>query len=176
MLVVPGRREPGQAGVPPRMRRTAVAGSGRRLRSRPTADAGSGTVWVLTGCVLAWVAALAVICVAGVRTDRHRAASAADLAALAAARHAVDRPDRVCAMARRTAADNGARLTSCTVAGLEVTVEVVLPARTWPATVTARAAAGPGSGAPHPRPPPAIDIRRAMAWTRQAVCHAAADP
>ncbi|MFC3999953.1 Rv3654c family TadE-like protein [Nocardiopsis sediminis] len=112
-------------------------------RAGTAPDRGSGTVWTLVLCMIVWFTALAVLVVAGVRADRHRAATAADLAAVAGARDAAHGSRLACATAREVAAANDARLTSCTVTGLILHTEVSTPTRTWPGNVTARAAAGP---------------------------------
>ncbi|MDA8370190.1 MAG: flp pilus-assembly TadE/G-like family protein [Nocardiopsaceae bacterium] len=127
-----------------------------RLRTLRTArwaagpETGSGTIWVLTLCLLIWFTAFTVVLVAGIRTDRHRAATAADLAALAGAGQAAQGQDRSCAAARRTAEANGARLVDCALTGLVLQAKVRVPARTWPGTVTARARAGPVEGGDSP--------------------------
>ncbi|MFC4564001.1 Rv3654c family TadE-like protein [Nocardiopsis mangrovi] len=135
-----------------RFRRASPSGPGPGRRSERTSragaaeaatDRGSGTVWTLLLCVIVWCTALAVVVVAGVRVDRHRAATAADLAAVAGAREAARGTRPACAAARDVAAANGARLTSCTVSGLILHAEVSTPTRTWPGATTARAAAGP---------------------------------
>lgn len=78
-----------------------------------------------------------------VAVARHRAASAADLAALAGARHLLD--GTACAQARAAAARNGAELARCRVDGSRVDVEVAL--RVGPlGTARARSAAGPSAG------------------------------
>src|SRR5690606_4832410 len=127
----------------------------RRLRMRPPAlDRGSGTVWVLTFAMLVWACVVAIVVVASVRVDRHRAAAAADLAALAGAEQAASGADRACAVARRTAHANQARLVDCTVSGLTVTVTVAVPGRIGPAQLTAVSRAGP-VGAAHKAVSPA---------------------
>ncbi|WP_052745576.1 Rv3654c family TadE-like protein [Allosalinactinospora lopnorensis] len=121
-----------------------------RPDGRPSgSDSGSGTVWMLTLCMLIWFSASAVVVVAGVRTDRHRAATAADLAALSGARQVLNGKETPCAEAREVAEANNARLTECEVSGLTVYTEVRVTVRTWPGEVTARARAGPvGLGSP----------------------------
>jgi secretion/DNA translocation related TadE-like protein len=66
---------------------------------------------------------------------RHRAQSAADLAALAAAVHAAEGPDRACGHARRIASANAARLVSCRI---EIS-DVIVTAEVQPAGVAALA-------------------------------------
>ena len=81
---------------------------------RDAGDRGSATLWVLSGCVLLFLAGA----VASARTEavlaRHRAETAADLAALAAATRLGTGGDP-CAAAQPIAAANGARLAGCRV-------------------------------------------------------------
>ncbi|MFJ6798419.1 Rv3654c family TadE-like protein [Streptomyces sp. NPDC091268] len=72
---------------------------------------------------------------------RHRAAAAADLAALAAAATWAHGPEAACATARRVAEAQAARLTACLVAGEEV--QVTARAATGPFTPPIRSRAGP---------------------------------
>ena len=55
---------------------------------------------------------------------RHRAAAAADLAALAAAKHAIEGPQVACAAASTVARAQGADLRSCQLEGWEAVVTV----------------------------------------------------
>jgi secretion/DNA translocation related TadE-like protein len=67
-----------------------------------------------------------------VLTAQHRAASAADLAALAAASQLWSSPDTACAAASEVAAANHARLLSCEVAADSVVVSVgLVPDHSW---------------------------------------------
>jgi secretion/DNA translocation related TadE-like protein len=96
------------------------------------------TVVVLIGAVLASLGAVAVA--------RHRAASVADLAALAAASRVLDGPGPACDAARSVAASSGGTLTECRLAGAiaEVTAQVRPPGRLGHlGSATARARAGP---------------------------------
>jgi secretion/DNA translocation related TadE-like protein len=114
---------------------------------RVAEERGSATVWViaLTG-VLAAIGVAAVLVGAAV-VGRHRASAAADLAALAAAEHAVRGDPAACAAAGEVAGANGARLTACTVGDAAVVdVAVAVPVRLGPLGVSqagARARAGP---------------------------------
>ncbi|QVQ50363.1 flp pilus-assembly TadE/G-like family protein [Spiractinospora alimapuensis] len=110
-----------------------------------TRDRGSGTIWVLTWCVLVWFVALTFVLLGSVRVDRHRAATAADLAALATAQRDARGASTPCAAAEEVAAANDAELVECTVRGTVADITVELPLRHWPATVTARSRAGPGT-------------------------------
>lgn len=118
---------------------------------------GSASVWLLalSMVVVALIAASTVVMAA--LTTRTRAASAADLAALAAAGHALDGPAAACVVARRIAEANGARLLHCQVRDAVADVVAVVTLRWpgpgwqglgWPAAVRSRA--GPADG---PRPP-----------------------
>lgn len=114
----------------------------RRLRS----DGGVATVLVLAlSGVLALVAGL-VVSLAAVAVARQRAASVADLAALAAAARVVDGPRAACARAERLALDSGATLLDCrlvgSVAEVEAQVRPVGPLGRLGAA-SARARAGP---------------------------------
>jgi secretion/DNA translocation related TadE-like protein len=92
---------------------------------------------VLIGAALAVVTAIVV--------DHRGAQSAADLAALAAARGLAEGGDG-CAIASATAAANGARVTLCDVSGRVVYIEVVVPGPHWlgqRSDLAARSRAGP---------------------------------
>ncbi|MEV7561506.1 Rv3654c family TadE-like protein [Streptomyces sp. NPDC089795] len=104
-------------------------------------DRGSATVWAalvatVLGAVFGGVLLLGQVVVA-----RHRAAAAADLAALAAAATWAHGPETACATARRVARAQGAALVGCLVRGevAEVTAEVAA----GPFTPAVRARAGP---------------------------------
>jgi secretion/DNA translocation related TadE-like protein len=106
-------------------------------------DQGSGTVWVLTWCLLLWFVTLSVLLTAGVRAERHRASLAADLAALAAAERTLAGEQEACRRAADTAEANNARLRSCLLDGPFAEVTVARSLRHWPVTLTAHARAGP---------------------------------
>lgn len=115
-------------------------------RRRRGAEHGSATLLVL-GCAVVVLAVGVVGSVLGAAIAvRHRAAAAADLAALAAAREAIFGPTAACTAAARIAGVNGGRLRSCTLAGSIATVEVSVAPRgvlaRFPAPV-GRARAGP---------------------------------
>ncbi|MFI6579421.1 Rv3654c family TadE-like protein [Nocardiopsis sp. NPDC050513] len=113
-------------------------------------DGGSATVLTVGLCGLLVLAALAVLHPAAVRLDRHRAATAADLAALAAATGAVHGTEDACALGRSTAEANGASLDACAVTGLTVEVETSVRSAVLDRPVTARSRAGPVTDPPHP--------------------------
>jgi secretion/DNA translocation related TadE-like protein len=103
-------------------------------------DSGAATVWA--AIVFAAVAALAVavIGVGAAVAARHRAAAAADLAALAGAGRAWSGESVACAAAQDISARMSTELRSCALDGLTVTVRVGrrLAAFGW-AEATARA-------------------------------------
>jgi secretion/DNA translocation related TadE-like protein len=94
----------------------------RRLLS---GERGSATVWVVALAGLVAALGAAGVLVGAAVTARHRATSAADLAALAAASHAVVGDPAACAVAARIASANGAVLAGCAqLPGAQVQVEV----------------------------------------------------
>jgi secretion/DNA translocation related TadE-like protein len=96
-------------------------GTGRRRRSN---DRGSATIWA-AGVIAALLVIAAAVLEVGAATDtRHRADSAADLAALAAAEYAPDGEPSACGRARWVAAGMNARLDSCRLAGWDALVVV----------------------------------------------------
>ncbi|MFJ3977519.1 Rv3654c family TadE-like protein [Streptomyces sp. NPDC090021] len=124
-------------------------------------DRGSATVWAalvatVLGAVFAGVLLLGQAVVA-----RHRAAAAADLAALAAAATWAHGPDTACATARRVARAQGAELAGCHVGG-EV-AEVAARVAAGPFRPEIRARAGPPRDRPAEErraPPPASSSLR----------------
>lgn len=143
----PGRRGARLARLAPAgPRRAVVPPPGWRRGPRwPEPERGSGTVLAL-GAVGALVAVLAaVLLLGGVVAARHRAESAADLAALAGA-VALQRGGDPCGEAARLGAANGATV-RCAVDGSDVVVEAGAPtpaaARALAARAVARARAGP---------------------------------
>ena len=117
-----------------------------RVRTARGSAAVLGTVFL--GVLVTF--SLLVAVVGGAVTDRRRAASAADLAALAGAQALQeDRPG--CAAARELARRNGAELTSCTVTGRVLSLRVsrsTSPVLGRRLVVRSEARAGPaGTGA-----------------------------
>ncbi|RKS79164.1 secretion/DNA translocation related TadE-like protein [Actinomadura pelletieri DSM 43383] len=111
------------------------------------ADRGSGTVWVVAFAAVIWVGGVAAVAVGGVRAARHRADSAADLAALAGAGRVMEGRAGVCGKAKSIAAEFGAELVRCRVEGEDVevlvSVNVQVPMGLGAVTVGSRARAGP---------------------------------
>lgn len=102
-------------------------------------DRGAAGLAVLgAGCALVVLAA-GVMVAAQVLVARHRARTAADLAALAGAVVAAQGSLEACAHADRAAASNGASLVACRVDGLDVTVSVNVRAGIGRASGVARA-------------------------------------
>lgn len=117
------------------------------MRRAIDGDSGVGTV-LAVGIVAVLSSALLVSAALGAAVlARHRAAAAADLAALAAADRSVGRTDGLpCAAAARVAAVNDAVLTGCRVAAdgsVSVQVTVALPPP-WRRLGTTRAQARAG--------------------------------
>ena len=115
------------------------------LRQR---DVGSGTVLVMVAAMVVLMAATVFAGLVGAYTTHQRAATAADLAAIAGATH----PDRACDVAARVVAAHGVVLDGCLLVGDDVlvTVSADLPEilrRMAPsgraAPIIARARAGP---------------------------------
>lgn len=107
-------------------------------------DRGSATVWAALVLSAVVVLTTVVLGYGAVLIGRHRAESAADLAALAAAGHVPE--GMACAVASTVAVRNGGSLGECRVAGTDVEVSVsreVRLGRLGLRTVTARARAGP---------------------------------
>ncbi|WP_078911552.1 Rv3654c family TadE-like protein [Streptomyces sp. NRRL WC-3742] len=114
------------------------------------ADAGSATVWLLALAMLGTAVFAGTLAVGAVVAARHRAESAADLAALAAADRLLLDADGGCARAAVIAGAQGAALVSCAVDRPADAVEVVaevrvrgLPLRLPVGPARARARAGP---------------------------------
>lgn len=121
-----------------------------RIRSLG-ADRGSGTIWVAAMALVLVAVVLGAGLIGLAQTARHRATSAADLAALAGAQVALLDPGGACAAAAHIAAANGATLTGCALAAEVVTVVVAVRVRLGRfgvGTATAHARAGPVDAAP----------------------------
>ena len=107
---------------------------GAQRRARPDRhDRGSGTVLVLTVVMILAAVLAALALLGGAIGARQRAATAADLGALAAA----GALPPSCAVAAGVVADNGARLVSCTLAGSSAAVVVAWFGRGWVAELAA---------------------------------------
>ncbi|MEU0525331.1 Rv3654c family TadE-like protein [Streptomyces niveus] len=113
-------------------------------------DRGSATVWAAMATT-ALIAVFAVILAMGQAVvARHRAGSAADLAALAAAGHALRGAEAACARAAEVAGAQGAQVVRCAVVG-EI-ADVTARADFGPYAPTVRSRAGPPDALPASRP------------------------
>jgi secretion/DNA translocation related TadE-like protein len=125
---------------------------------RAPGDRGSATIWLLGTCLLVIALGLTCVTVVSAMVARHRARAAADLAALAGARYAVDGPATACQQATVVAAANGAAVTGCRLDGFDLIVSVSVPVAGAPAGIgpaSATARAGPvTTGPPEPAPEP----------------------
>ncbi|WP_254878593.1 Rv3654c family TadE-like protein [Streptomyces sp. NA04227] len=120
----------------------------------PCRDLGSATVWVVAALASLCVVCGAFLWMGQAVLSRHRAAGAADLAALAAADHAGEGRKAACERAARVAGAQGARLVRCAIAGEVSDVSVAAGMRPFVAEVRARA--GPAGG-PDLSPAPGHD-------------------
>ncbi|MEU6084247.1 Rv3654c family TadE-like protein [Streptomyces sp. NPDC047108] len=121
----------------------SVRARGSAGRCARSPDRGSATVWTAV-LATALCAVFAVILSLGqVVVARHRAGGAADLAALAAADHALKGQSPACDEARRVAAAQGARVVRCAIIGeiADLTAEAV----SGPFASRVRARAGPAA-------------------------------
>ncbi|MEV4860835.1 flp pilus-assembly TadE/G-like family protein [Streptomyces ossamyceticus] len=109
-------------------------------------DRGSATVWVVGVLVVLCAVFGAVLAMGQAVVIRHRAAGAADLAALAAADHWMKGGEGACATAERVARAQGSRIVSCEMEG-EI-ADVTAASGTGLLTAEARARAGPPMSAP----------------------------
>ena len=113
---------------------------------RGSTDRGSATVWTAGAVAVVLVIAVAGMHLGGVLLARHRAESAADLAALAAAGRSVAGVQVACARASGLAERMTVELVSCRLEGWDALVEVRVrpggPLARFGAA-TARARAGP---------------------------------
>jgi secretion/DNA translocation related TadE-like protein len=119
-------------------------------------DRGSATVWTVGAIAVLCVVFGAVLAMGQAVVVRHRAAGAADLAALAAADHWADGGTAACAQADRVARAQHARLVRCAVEGEVSDVTAVSGSRPFDAEVRSRAGpVTPQEPEPSPPAPPA---------------------
>ncbi|MGW4194206.1 Rv3654c family TadE-like protein [Streptomyces sp. NPDC005004] len=111
-------------------------------------DRGSATVWSLGAVAVLCVVFGAVLALGHAVVVRHRAAGAADLAALAAADHWAEGAEAACARAERVATAQGARLVRCAISG-EIS-DVSAGAGREPFSAEVRSRAGPPVGSAGP--------------------------
>lgn len=96
-------------------------------RRKARGDDGFTTVASLGLLVVVVAATLVVLALGVVQVTRHRAEAAADLAALAAAHHALEGPEAACRAARQVVEAQRASLRDCTLDGLDAVVRVTVP-------------------------------------------------
>ncbi|MFF6997891.1 Rv3654c family TadE-like protein [Streptomyces sp. NPDC008313] len=131
-------------------------------------DRGSATVWTVGAIAVLCAVFGAVLAMGHAVVVRHRAAGAADLAALAAADHWMDGGRRACGTAERVARAQGARLVRCAIEG-DVS-EVTAASGRGPFSVEVRSRAGPaGPVAPAPSPVRPSALRSGPGETSGAV-------
>ncbi|GAA3052424.1 secretion/DNA translocation related TadE-like protein [Streptomyces olivoverticillatus] len=106
------------------------------------------SVWAAVAAMAFCAVFAAVLAMGQAVVARHRAGGAADLAALAAADHALSGELQACDLARKVAAAQGARVVRCGVTG-EI-AEVAAEAREGPYAVRVRSRAGPAQAAVGP--------------------------
>lgn len=129
------------------MTRQVTRSSSRSSSRRIWPDDGAATVLVVGATMVCLSLLTGAMEVTRAVVTSHRAAAAADLAALAGAQQASAGADAdACGAAERVAALNGASLDACvTGAGGTVTVWVsAAAAGPWPRRAVARSRAGPG--------------------------------
>jgi secretion/DNA translocation related TadE-like protein len=85
-------------------------------------------VMVIGLCTVLLAVTSVVLVAAALVVTRHRAESAADLAALSAARHALEGEQPACDAAREVTRRHSVRLDACELADLDVVLRVSLPA------------------------------------------------
>lgn len=124
----------------------------RRRRTDPDGEQGSATVWVLALSGVLAVLGAACLLVGAAVVARHRAGTAADMAALAAAGRAAVGDPAACGTAAAVARADGAALEGCDLAGggvVSVRVRVTVrlgPFGAVPAFGRARAGPAPPAG------------------------------
>ncbi|MGI8417942.1 MAG: Rv3654c family TadE-like protein [Nakamurella sp.] len=108
-------------------------------------DTGSATILAAVGVATLIVVLAVGLQVAGAVIARHRAESAADLAALAGAAKVLTGQQSACSTAGSIAAANGAMLQDCELIGLDLRVMVRVDAALGPigGSAAGRARAGP---------------------------------
>ncbi|MEW2396359.1 Rv3654c family TadE-like protein [Streptomyces sp. NPDC046862] len=134
-------------------------GTNRSRRTDHRSDRGSATVWAVGAIAVLCVIFGALLAMGQAVVIRHRAAGAADLAALAAADHWAEGTDAACATAERVARAQGTWLVRCAIEG-EIS-DVTAASGKGPFSAEVRSRAGPagpdasGQTAPHPSAPAA---------------------
>lgn len=108
-------------------------------------DRGAASVFVLAVGLVMVLLGMAGAVVGAARVARHQAGTAADFGALAGARHTIEGQVVACAVADRYVRANSARMTACSVTGLEIAVRTSVRFEGFPAEAEGAARAGPVS-------------------------------
>jgi secretion/DNA translocation related TadE-like protein len=111
--------------------------------SRLRDDRGAASIFVLAVGLALVLLGSAGATVGAARVARHQAKVAADFGALAGGPHAIEGEAAACAEARRYVEANHARMTACTVTGLDVVVRTEVRLAVFPASAEAASRAGP---------------------------------
>ena len=132
--------------------RRGGAGAGRRAGGPGAGrERGSASVLVLALAVVLVLVGAVLVAAGGAVVARHRAQSAADLGALAAAQRAPDGPSDACAAARAVVEAVGARVEECELQGVDAVVAVAVDLRGRMAALgPARGSARAGRAGPPP--------------------------
>lgn len=120
------------------------AGAGERCTTE--VDRGGATVWAAGAIAVLVLLMMYGVSMGAAVAGRHRAEAAADLAALAAAGHALDGESAACAYGDRVVEAMAGRMLTCRIVGWEafVEVEVRAPVSWLPSSAAhGRAHAGP---------------------------------
>ena len=123
-------------------RRTRASRSTRRP-TRSAGDQGVSTVFACLSVGLLMAVTVLGIRLGGAMLAREQAETAADLGALAGAAQILRGPGAACEIAGEVVTANRATMTSCRTDGLDLLIEVLLPAPAWSGTASAHARAGP---------------------------------
>ncbi|MCA1836357.1 MAG: flp pilus-assembly TadE/G-like family protein [Actinobacteria bacterium] len=116
------------------------------MTARVQRDRGSASVWAVGGIAAVLLLVGLIVGLGSASVTRHRAASAADLAALAAAANAVSGQEQACSRARWVAQRMRVQLTSCRLVDWDAEVEIAAQPPDLLlgfGSATARARAGP---------------------------------
>jgi secretion/DNA translocation related TadE-like protein len=111
-------------------------------------DVGSATIWMVAAIAIVAMLTGVVLSVGVVMVERHRAATAADEAALAVAAASINGPTAACAWGTRIARLDGAALSRCRLVDAIATVEARIELPGWLrrfGTAVGQARAGPAS-------------------------------
>lgn len=106
-------------------------------------ERGSATIWAVAAMTALVAVVVLVLQLGSAVATRHRAESAADLAALAVAAHVLEGRDAACGRARTVTDGMGATLARCELDGWDAVVEVDVAGPAGLGSGHGRARAGP---------------------------------